>query len=475
MYHDDESDFDDNINSAIQKAYGSVGYGSVGGMEGDTSSLSVFGMQWTNPSSSSNQYDLNKRRATITVRVIRGIKSCIILFIFYMIYCCTNIESVWLIKSLFTLKTYNDVYPLLSHNFGWNNNKELNIMIIGDQLIEHPIKEYDLINKIKYVLPTMPLNIKTHVINQIKINDILMSCEKWLLDDKPDIIFLFIESDITNITFDYNNINEIKSLYSQYNYNLHHLMAKLALNTQHVILLGPSNLGDGNWFESLNNNIYNKKSIANLYKKVNERKGNKYENSVYIDIGNQLSQKVPWWWGLYYGYVTTDGERVNKRGMYIELNMITLTIRSYYWSETLSKNEKLIMKNNNAENWEGFNGLLQHLAETNTVEEDAKINKYIIEKEILEPFIIKTSSTPRPDSASAKLVSEETIENGGRTRIGYKNSRARGNIRTGAGTGTGTGAGAGTGSNSVDAKTVPVVGATSGKQKQQQQHVPVPK
>ena len=76
----------------------------------------------------------------------------------------------------------------------------------------------------------------------------------------------------------------------------------------------------------------------NLYKKVNERKGNKYENSVYIDIGNQLSQKVPWWWGLYYGYVTTDGERVNKRGMYIELNMITLTIRSYYWPETLTKN-----------------------------------------------------------------------------------------------------------------------------------------
>jgi hypothetical protein len=260
-----------------------------------------------------------------TVNLCTGIMVFIICpFLVYALIRISDMEHMW----LFHGASSTAIFPKGAHL-----GKPIKLVLTGDQMISWPAEKYDLEEKIKALLPGMPLTIVTHAKEHERVADIRNDVDLWLQMDAPDCIFAFIDSDVTEdengdsllspfLTKD----QEAQFHFQQYTANLHSMLGRAALNTQHLALAGPGMMGDGPWF--LPSRLRGKKALAAAYKDANRKYASKYANVEYVDVGASLQNVVPWWYPFGAGYVTVDGERVNRRGSFVVAEAVAEKLRS---------------------------------------------------------------------------------------------------------------------------------------------------
>ena len=361
----------DGINEAYTSSMIST-YGAVETPIKDSVQLGDFSELRYSSSGSPSKNGLKQRVSSNRCRILAGLIGFVIfptmLYIFIRI---SDIENAWIFQTKGGEMSSSLIYP--------PGRQPIRLMLVGDQLISWPYEQYNLGDLVKTMLPGMPLEIYTHTKEGQQMSDIRNDIDIWIGLDRPDAVIAFVDSDVTDVDINDKYYDEFEAQwrYEQYEDNLRKVLGRAALNSKHLALAGPGVIGDGPLF--LSTHLHGKQKIAELYKSANIKYSSKYENTEYIDLEKKLRDAVPWWYALSWGFVTVDGERVNRRGAYIEAEAIALKLRQWYWPESLGITT--------TDDWVAFDELIDKEIKAEEDLEDAKINQKILDKEIMEPFL----------------------------------------------------------------------------------------
>jgi hypothetical protein len=386
----DEYGADGGINEAYRSSMIST-YGAVEAFDkqDEDPGLGLLEARYST-SGSPSKNGLRTQATSTRCKILAGLISLVILpLMMYIVIRVSDIENLWIFQTKGGELSSALIYPS-----NGNGGKPIRLMLVGDQLISWPIEQYKLEDLVKAMLPGMPLEVSTHAHEGQQMSDIRYDIDVWLGLDRPDAVIAFVDSDITDIdiTDSYYDEWEAQWRYEMYEDDLHKVLGRAALNSKHLALAGPGVIGDGPLF--LPTHLFGKQRIGEIYKKANEKYTSKYENTEYIDLEKKMRAAVPWWYPLSWGFVTVDGERVNRRGAYIEAEIIAMKLRQWFWPESLGIDN---------DDWVKFDELIDKDYKAAQNLEDAKINQKIIDKEIMEPFLDEVSENKDADE-SKKLV-----------------------------------------------------------------------
>lgn len=393
-------DEDDIAHSDIQGAYSSSmlhSYGSISPSERRREFEVDDGS--SSPSRKSSRGLFHNTRLEGTINLCTGFVVFIICpFLVYALIQISDMEHMWLFHGT---GSSTAIFPKNAHH-----GKPIKLMLMGDQMISWPAQKYDLAGKIKALLPGMPLTVVTHAKEHERVADIRNDVELWLQMDAPDCIFAFIDSDVTEdengdplLSAFITKEQEAQFHFQQYTANIHSMLGRAALNTQHLALAGPGMMGDGPWL--LPSRLRGKKALSAAYKDANQKYASKYANVEYVDVGAALQHTVPWWYPFGAGFVTVDGERVNRRGAYVVAEAIAEKLREWYWpSDGFGDND----------DWDKFENILDKDIENNSKLQDALINREIIKDELYKPLSIDIKTDNKTPDGKKKIKTVDDLD-----------------------------------------------------------------
>ena len=151
-----------------------------------------------------------------------------------------------------TILSFNrsDVVPFLStRNISvteYSNETNFQVTLFGDSLLNRPFLNLDLDGKIKSYLPQFTLDITNVASSGCKISDMRGKLEE-VLEDKPDAIILYWDSDVSDVDESKMTEEEVVDLRSKYKEDLSFILSQLVSNITFVAVAGPGILGNSNF------------------------------------------------------------------------------------------------------------------------------------------------------------------------------------------------------------------------------------
>lgn len=222
--------------------------------------------------------------------------------------------------------------------FNTHSIEHKTVVLLGDELVDYPFRNYALGEKIKMLtiydnsmnLP-LTLNIINEGINGSTIKDINKRATNVLKKYAPQAVFLFWESDITTIDENIFALNG-EDLISDYRNNLINVCNIFLDNNVDLAIAGPAVIGE----YSANGASTSKAAYLDTYREVNKQVASQLGVS-YIDIrsafiddakGNPTPSNI--------GYDTVDGILPNNRGTVIIASRFAAQINSWLLTNNAS-------------------------------------------------------------------------------------------------------------------------------------------
>lgn len=197
---------------------------------------------------------------------------------------------------------------------------QMNIVLLGDSLIEFPFTLFNLGGLVSDHLKDLNPN----VFNEGQGSDTIQRIRNRLpeaLSKEPDALFLFWDTDCSDTNEADMTNEEVISVRTQYEENVRYVInSTLSVGTKFVIVSGPVLLGEGPWF--MKHKFQGKEEMLEDYININKRIC-KDMNVTYLDMRTPFLSALPSSWPLSMWVVTFDGEHPNSRGTRIIANQFS--------------------------------------------------------------------------------------------------------------------------------------------------------
>lgn len=228
-------------------------------------------------------------------------------------------------KSTYTIKYRgSSLYPSTSFK----------VVLLGDSLINLPYQDFHLAQLIQSYFPNTALELINAGVNGNTIKDIQKRLKTDVLDQNPDAVILFWDSDLSKNEVDTLELPETQQDYSK---TLREVIAAIMAKTPYIAICSPGLLGEpGSLF---NVKRYDGKDpVLDLYRDINRMIS--AECGVdFIDMRSALFNAIPALWPFQRWCVTTDGEHPNEKGTKVEAAQFAPVINK--WLNYLASNPQL--------------------------------------------------------------------------------------------------------------------------------------
>jgi len=190
-----------------------------------------------------------------------------------------------------------------------SEKRSFRIVLFGDSLINVPCRDYQLVDKLRALLPTQYKYDISWSANSGECVASFRGRLHALFGDgdeanRPDMVLMHWDSDVSDINEDAMNAQQVAETRALYERNLDFVVENLKSNVSFFALGGPGLLGEGPLFQP--KRYDGKAKMLEVYKQINERICQQHQ-VVYIDFRTAFQQALPWYYVLNRGYVTTDG------------------------------------------------------------------------------------------------------------------------------------------------------------------------
>ena len=208
-----------------------------------------------------------------------------------------------------------------------SSSPPVNVVLFGDSLINRPWNEHNLSAKIFALLSPTPFSVTLFNLgnNGEEVAATLARIPAMLQAYKPWAVLWFWDSDCSNIEEGLLSPAQVAALRA--NYSLHVLEAAslIAASGARLAVAGPELLGEGPI--GLQPRFENKtKEYMEAYVNLTRDAAVRVPRVSYINMRAAFLQAIPWWWELWGGWVTIEGEHPNERGAGIEAELFASTL-----------------------------------------------------------------------------------------------------------------------------------------------------
>lgn len=219
-------------------------------------------------------------------------------------------------------------------HFVWSETDDpIKVMFVGDSLLNRPIKEQGLVFKLRKLLPfdyknDSRLIFMSAAADGSTILDIRQKQLSVALSKMPDMIIMFWDSDCSN----YNEMTmaseEVSIQHKNYRENLKIVVETILSHQIHLVMTGPGFLGEG-WLKlGLPARFQGKEKMLETYLQINKRVARSH-NATFINIRRIFQRSIPWYWIIYKGYFTVDGEHLNEHGVNVAAKIFAKAINDF--------------------------------------------------------------------------------------------------------------------------------------------------
>mmetsp|Transcript_17136 Transcript_17136/g.24800 ORF Transcript_17136/g.24800 Transcript_17136/m.24800 type:complete len:285 (+) Transcript_17136:27-881(+) len=216
----------------------------------------------------------------------------------------------WLFALVYTCTHKIETPPLYSVVTKRKINRPLTMILFGDSLIQKAAEKYGLVNKIKDRLPGFIVTNSGN--NGEHIEELRHRMHKEVLNLKPDVVFLFWDSDMSGMSITLTHAQREKVL-SNYTMKVKEVIYALK-NVTYVIVSGPTLASEGPFIKPVR--FFQRQPILETFLELN-KKICAETNVTYLDLHTSLKRVIPKAWMFYKSFVTADGEHENHRGSVI--------------------------------------------------------------------------------------------------------------------------------------------------------------
>ena len=212
-------------------------------------------------------------------------------------------------------------------------NGTVRVLFVGDSMFGIACRRYELRQKVAAFLPQYSMNLAVSGKSAVKARDLRQRLPAIMRITHPDVVFLWENSDISNVNENFMSARDIASSRANYTVNME-WDVKYILNFQdkvsgkkvkNMALVGPGMLGEGPFLPRDPNVIstwprilpvvqkYDHGWMIDDFIKMNRAIAVKL-GVPHLDVKGLFQAQVPWYRLFYAGWVTTDGEHPNERG-----------------------------------------------------------------------------------------------------------------------------------------------------------------
>jgi len=188
------------------------------------------------------------------------------------------------------------------------------VALIGDSLFNHPVKNYDLIGKIKMDISNYNINFDNYAVNGYRISEIRNILGN-VISFKPDAVLLFWGSDCDEVDEGSMTQSEIITLRQNYVTDLKAVIERVLSINAYMAIASPLVIGEGDI--ELPSNWRNKTAMLEDYRNITRIITTSY-GVVYIDMRQAfLDASPPANQSYWKGYLTDDGIHESEQGTII--------------------------------------------------------------------------------------------------------------------------------------------------------------
>lgn len=252
-----------------------------------------------------NNEIMENKRYRIAVLITLCAMTCLLIIFWFLIPYCL-------------CKTPQDYPDRVTYNTNelWTNTS-LNIILVGDSLIDNPCVNFDLLGKLHNSLTKAnypDIRFKCIASGGYTIHKINQMFLPIILKYNPHGVIMFGHSDASDYFEMIRSQDEVNELRSNYQSNLTYFITSIMnKSSAHIIGIGgPEILGEGAFGLPLQ--WWSKDKMMNDYRDMKRNIAQRYKVN-YIDIREAFLHAVKMHNPLMYcGYLTYDGEHENDRG-----------------------------------------------------------------------------------------------------------------------------------------------------------------
>ena len=208
------------------------------------------------------------------------------------------------------------------------------VVLLGDSLINRPFNEHNLSSKILSLLSPTPYNITLVNAgnNGEEVAQTLARTPALLAAEAPWAVLWFWDSDCSNIDETTMTPAQVSALRANYSLHVTQTAALIAAAGARLAVAGPELLGEGP--VGLQPRFQNKTApYMEAYVNLTRQAAERVPGVAYINMRAAFLQAIPWWWTLYGGWVTIEGEHPNERGAGIEAELFANTLNGWIAEE----------------------------------------------------------------------------------------------------------------------------------------------
>ena len=212
-------------------------------------------------------------------------------------------------------------------------NGTVRVLFVGDSMFGIACRRYELRQKVAAFLPQYSMNLAVSGKSAVKARDLRQRLPAILRITHPDVVFLWENSDISNVNENFMSSRDIASSRSNYtlnmewdvNYILNFQDTVSRKRVKNMALVGPGMLGEGPFLPRDPNvqstwprilpvvQKYDHRWMIDDFIKMNRAIASKF-GIPHMDVKGLFQAHLPWYRLFYAGWVTTDGEHPNERG-----------------------------------------------------------------------------------------------------------------------------------------------------------------
>ena len=208
------------------------------------------------------------------------------------------------------------INTLAARGFGTKENPIV-VDFLGDSILNKAQIDYDLFSQIEDIL-TKETSLQFHMINRgvssaCNVNCTLTQLNRYISTDKPNVIIMFSNSDVSYSEPDWGEL-----VWSQYLQNYSVALqtvidiSQAAVGDAMFAVAGPSMFSEGPWFQPARMKGFG--FMINDIRNINIDIVKKNAGVVYIDQLGAMQSIAVSWWKLYSLYSTKDGEHLSELG-----------------------------------------------------------------------------------------------------------------------------------------------------------------
>lgn len=204
-------------------------------------------------------------------------------------------------------------------------NGNMNIVLLGDSLIDFPYTLFNLGGHVHDYLHGYEVNVYNEGVGSDTIQRIRNRLPE-VLALQPDTLFLLWDTDCSDTNENDMTSEEVAQTRATYMENVRYVInATLVAGTQQVIVSGPILLGEGPWFNK--QKFLHKASMLQDYIHMNQMICEEM-NVTYLNLRTRFQGAIPAAWPLSMWMLTFDGEHPNSRGTRMIAQEFTNTLQT---------------------------------------------------------------------------------------------------------------------------------------------------